>query len=81
MEKFTNRQKRECIDIISDMMRDHPEAVILFYRHTDGTIRLFRYSDMEYVGISKRNFPHAPPITPELERKVEGEKTKVLHGT
>lgn len=68
--EITAYQKQAYIDTIQMLMKTHPEAVRLFYRHTDGTIRLFRYSDMEYVGICEYDFPHAPPITPELAEKV-----------
>lgn len=52
-------------------MEHAPHAVRLVYRHTDGTLRMFRYSDMEYLGISPYDFPKAPAITPELAKKVE----------
>lgn len=74
--EITTYHKQACVDILQTLMKTHPEAVRLFYRHTDGTIRLFRYSDMEYMGVCDRDFPHAPPITPELAEKVRIAESK-----
>lgn len=52
-----------------------PRAVRLVYRHTDGTLRMFRGSNMEYLGISPYDFPHAPELPPELKKKLEEIKT------
>lgn len=48
-----------------------PHAVRMVYRHTDGTLRMFRYSNMEYLGVCPYEFSNAPAITPELAKKVE----------
>lgn len=74
--EITAYQQQAYFDILQTTMKKCPQAVRLFYRHTDGTIRLFRYSDMEYMGISERDFPHAPPITQELAKKVKEAENK-----
>lgn len=63
-------------EIIQWGIEHAPHAVQLFYRHTDGTVRLFRYTDMEYIGVSPYEFPNAPSITPELAKKVEEAENK-----
>lgn len=74
--QITERQRQECFDILDMVREKYPQHYQLFYRHTDGTIRLFRYSDMEYIGISPYDFPKAPEIPPELAKKVEDAKNK-----
>ena len=65
-----------CSKIMEWCIREHPEAVRLHYRHTDGTLRMFRYSDMEYMGLCPHKFKNSPPIPPELAAKVEAAEAK-----
>lgn len=48
-----------------------PHAVRRVYRHTDGTLRMFRYSNMEYLGECPYDFVDVPDIPPELAKIVE----------
>lgn len=49
-----------------------PDAIREVYRHTDGTLVEFRYSDKKFLGqCPYDNFgAEAPPIPPELVDKV-----------
>ncbi len=48
-----------------------PHAIRVVYRHTDGTLRMFRYSNMEYLGKCPIDFTDVPDIPPELAKVVE----------
>ena len=48
-----------------------PHAVHVVYRHTDGTLVEFRYSDMKYLGpCPYDDFVDVPDIPPELAAAV-----------
>lgn len=48
-----------------------PHAVRVVYRHTDGTLVTFRYSDMAYMGRCPfDDLVHVPDIPPELAETV-----------
>ena len=57
-------------------MERAPHAIRVVYRHTDGTLRMFRYSNMEYLGECTLDFPNAPDIPPELAKVVEEAESK-----
>ena len=52
-------------------MERAPHAIHVVYRHTDGTLRMFRYSNMEYLGECPYEFQNATDIPPELAKVVE----------
>lgn len=52
-------------------MERAPHAIRVVYRHTDGTLRMFRYSNMEYLGECPYEFQNATDIPPELAKVVE----------
>lgn len=51
-------------------VQNAPHAVRTVYRHPDGTLRVFRYTDNKYMGLCEFDFPNAPPITDELLEKI-----------
>lgn len=53
-----------------------PHAIRVVYRHTDGTLRMFRYSNMEYLGECPIDFKDVPDIPPELAKVVEEAENK-----
>lgn len=53
-----------------------PHAIRVVYRHTDGTLRMFRYSNMEYMGECPYEFENATDIPPELAKVVEEAESK-----
>ncbi len=48
-----------------------PHTVRVVYRHTDGTLVEFRYSNMEYLGRCPYDLENAPDIPPELASMVD----------
>ncbi|MGM9676764.1 MAG: hypothetical protein ACI3XW_04070 [Butyricicoccus sp.] len=55
--------------LIHVMKETYPEALMEHYRHPDGSIRQFRYTDHTYLGIGPE-MEHAPMLPEALLRKI-----------
>lgn len=55
--------------LIHVMKETNPQALIELYRHPDGSIRQFRYTDHTYLGIGAP-MEHAPALPEALRRKI-----------
>lgn len=59
--------------LIHVMQETYPEALVELYRHPDGSIRQFRYTDHAYMGPGPQ-VEHAPMLPEALLQKIPKEE-------